>query len=195
MEHARIRPTDPTAKQPQGSDRRSPSLRSIRFRDHQWRLTRARWTLVAVFSVACVRSEAAELAMEDARRWCGEPWAGRKRPAAAVVDRLVIHSTAAVRNLEKNRARPRAKWFDTDSIFSVWKHYDRIAPHYFIDRSGKIYRLNDESKSCHHAGRYTIDRSASSSPASPGTSGCAIWSRSEEQRPQISCTRMRSIRR
>jgi N-acetyl-anhydromuramyl-L-alanine amidase AmpD len=73
------------------------------------------------------------------------------RPAGAVIDVAVIHfSSNAVQ-------RPKDP-YRLDEVLAVFRT-NKVSAHYLIDREGVIYRLVDESRSAHHAGkgRYRYD--------------------------------------
>ncbi len=58
------------------------------------------------------------------------------------IDTLVIHSSYDALGTEP---------YDLDGLIKVYKQY-QVAPHFLIDRKGKIYRLVDEKNIAYHAG-------------------------------------------
>lgn len=95
---------------------------------------------------------AAAPSTQDSTTWGGKPWPAGDRDETKV-DRVVVHSTAALIDLRTRAPLAKEEWFKKDRIFAAWRSYG-VNPHYYIDREGGVHRLTPEAKLCSHARGY-----------------------------------------
>ena len=67
---------------------------------------------------------------------------GYSESSGRKIDTVVLHSSY------NNQGGDR---YSVDKVIGIWKSYE-VAPHYMIDRKGKIYRLVEDKNIAYHAG-------------------------------------------
>lgn len=110
--------------------------------------------LVAVLGVmGTIHADDAPV-VTDTTTWRDKGWGSRARPDKGIIDRVVIHSTAAAVDVDKKNAiRPREDWFKDDLILNTWQK-EGVSVHYYISRAGAIFKLVEEKNVAYHDPKY-----------------------------------------
>ncbi|MCA8940974.1 MAG: N-acetylmuramoyl-L-alanine amidase [Planctomycetes bacterium] len=107
--------------------------------------------LPLLFLLTC-HALVAQGAIRDLTKDARVTWRGERRDPADI-DRVVLHSSAAIKTTDGKTTLPTEDWFDVDRVLEMMNSFKR-GPHYLIARDGTVYRLVADEYRAPHATVY-----------------------------------------